>query len=181
MTNEHVRIDSQQVVVDADEARELVRRPPTAGTRLRHWLVDAEVESAALSYKPFYTFEATLRDEGYLGTDDDKEGFVVVDAVTGIARARPKGYADVEEVTVPPESLVARELDASEALEVAREFQVKLEHRENRNATVAETPDEIFKPVWIVTLDTRDQCVVDAVNSEVFSDVSLWQALPFGS
>lgn len=180
MTDDRITIKSQTVVVDATEARQHVQRPPRMGTRIKHWLVDASVEFVALSYKPFYKFKTVLRDEGYLA-NDDKEGFVVVDAVTGIARARPKGYASLEEITVSADSLVARELDASQALEAAQEFQVKLEHRENREAALAETADKIFKPVWIVTLDTGDQCIVDAVNSEVFSDVSLWQALPFYS
>lgn len=181
MTEDCVMIESQTVVVDADEAQQQVRRPPRTGTRIKHWLVSVDVESVTLSYKPFYTFEAVLRDGGFFGSDDDKEGFVIVDAVTGIARARPEGYATLEEVTVAPDSLVARELDANEAREMAERFQMKLEHRENKEAALKETPKEIYKPVWIVTLDTGDQCVVDAVTSEVFSDVSLWQTLLFRS
>ena len=180
MTDDSVTIESQEAVLDADDARQRIRDPPRTGTRIKHRLVGVDVESLTLSYKPFYAFEAVLRDEGRFG-GDDKEGHVVVDAVTGIARARPDGYATREEVTVPPTALVARELDADDAREAAESFRVKLEQRESREATLGETPTEIYKPVWIATLDTGDQCIVDAVNSEVFSDVSLWQAVPFRS
>jgi hypothetical protein len=181
MTDDCVTIESQEAVLDADDARQQIRDPPRTGTRIKHWLVGADVESLTLSYKPFYAFEAVLRNEGRFGSDEDKEGHVVVDAVTGIVRARPEGYATHEEVTVSPDVLVARELDVNEARATAENFQVKLEQRESREATLGETPTEIYKPIWIATLDTGDQCVVDAVNSEVFSDVSLWQALPFRS
>lgn len=181
MTDDNVTIMSQRVVLDAVDARQQVRHPPRTGTRIKHWLVGVDVESVTLSYKPFYSFEAVLKGEGRFGSADDKEGHVVVDSVTGISRARPEGYAMHEEVTVSPDCRVARELDADEAREAAESFRVKLEQRESREATLGETPAEIYKPIWIVTLDTDDLCVVDAVNGEVFSDVSLWQALHFRS
>jgi hypothetical protein len=181
MDEDSVTIESQEVVIDAADARKQVQHPSRAGTRIKHRLVGAETESLTLSYKPFYLFETVLRDEGRFGGDDDKRGHVVVDAVTGIARARPAGYAVHEEVTVSPTVLVARELDADEAREAAENFGVKLKQREGREASIDGTPAEVYKPIWIATLNTGDRCAVDAVNSEVFSDVSLWQALRFWS
>jgi hypothetical protein len=179
--DDRVSIRAREVTFDEAEARKRIQSPPSPGLQIKHRLVGVDVASIDISYKPFYAFDTVLQDEGYFGGDDDKEGFVVVDAVTGIARARPDGYATVEEISVPPSALAARELDETEALEAAREFQIKLEHRESREARIDGDGTKLYKPVWVATLDTGDRCVVDAVNGELFSDVSLWQVLPFRS
>lgn len=181
MAQEKVTIRTQPVSVDEGEARQRIRKPPQTGTRVKHALAGVSVDSLFLSYKPFYTFETTLTKEGRFVRESSKEGRIIVDAVTGIARARPEEYGSVERVSVPQSSIVARDLDEKEALKAAQKFQVKLEHRENREAELSESPDIAYKPVWIADIGSKNKCVVDAINGEVFSDVSLCQALPFVS
>lgn len=174
---EQIEIRSQPVAVSREEARELVHRPEDFLTRLKHHLLAPTVEAAELGYKPFYAVEASLRKERIVGEEDTKRGAIYVDAVTGIARARPEGYADLETTAVSPADLISPELDEAAAVEEARSFAVKVERREKREADLGTEADLVYKPVWVVTLASGRNCVVDASTGEVFTEASLGELL----
>lgn len=175
MPNNATTIVAQPVSVDKTEALGRARKPERRSKQIKHNLAGVIFDDVTLCYKPFYVFNVELDAPGTLKKGGAKSGCIIVDAVTGIARARPDGYTDLEEVTTDPTSLVARELTRNDALEAAKAFKVKLEHRESREAEMDHTGTEVFKPVWIVTCDSDNRCIVDAVNGETFSDISFRQ------
>jgi len=176
MSTEGVQIQRQPVSVDDAAARQLVTRPRSPAKRLVHRLADPMPDSLTLSYKPFYVFDLILTVSQ--GRDDaERGGCIAVDAVTGIARARPDGYTEIERATVSSESLVARELTPEEGLEEAASFRRKVEVRERRESELENVASVVYKPVWVVRLKRGNRCVIDATTGELFSDLSLWKVL----
>ena len=154
------------------EAERRISHPEDYATRVKHALLEPTVDTLKLVYKPFYSFEVSLRKERLGKETDIKRGAIFVDAVTGIARARPVGYADIQVASVSPSDIIPSDINEGEALESARRFSVQLERREKREVEIDDTADLVYKPVWISRLIEDNVCVVDAANGEVFTDVS---------
>ncbi|MUW13677.1 hypothetical protein GJ633_02640 [Halorubrum sp. CBA1125] len=141
--------------------------------RIKSTVTDVEPVRATRRYKPFYSYDVTLTKRIFRGEDDVREGNLIVDALTDIAR--PFTADEIEEVSteVPEDQVLEPEVPEEQARTTANGRRMQVEHREGGNLEILGEPQLVYKPVWIVELSNDEVRVVDAVDGTVFTDMLL--------
>jgi len=164
-------ITCQPVNLSESQAREQVTKEPTE--RLRSLLSSREIIHGTLKYKPFYAFPVELRKRVMWGEDIVTGGRIIVDGMTDISRPFTEESIEEGEQEVETDRLIDPDVRVDEALVTAKSRKMQVEHRERGQITMEETPEQVYKPVWIFGLDSADMRVVDATDGTVFSDLLL--------
>lgn len=128
---------------------------------------------AELRYKPFYAYDVTLTKKVFRGEDDVREGTIIVDGMSDIARPFTSEEIEEEPTNVPEEQVIQPQVSESEATITANSRRMQVEHREGGDLQMVEDPRLAYKPVWLVELSNGQVRVVDAVDGSVFDDMLL--------
>ena len=166
-----VDVVAQPIALSEDEARERMAHTPIE--RLKSLLSSREVVDGELRYKPFYAFSVELRKRVFRGEDIVSEGRIIVDGMTDISRPFTEESIEDETVEVASDQLIEPTVDVEEALVTAKGRRMQVEHRERGEMEMNETPETVYKPVWVFKLANGDIRVVDAINGTVYNDLLL--------
>lgn len=138
--------------------------------KVRNLWSDSDVIRSVLRYKPYYEFDATLRKKIFRADDEVHEGAIVVDGFTGVARPILHEQVETTVERVTTDEVLDPQIDEDSAYNRANRNRIRVQQRESGKIELAEDASLVYKPLWLVELESGDVRVVDATNGQVFGE-----------